>query len=468
MRLLASFPTRAAASFALVIALVAAGASFAVRTMVLATKREELFKSRVQELRVAERARFAAENVVSTGRGYLLAGNPALRLRTIQSREVFDQTLRDLRSSDLELDQEAEAVLRRVELAAAEYKRVQDGLLAIESSAPPDLRELGRRFEQELVPRREDLDESLDALVGQVEAALERTSVVEQKAQQRAVLVSVIAVATGTVLSIVLAWLFGRKLSEMYRREREAFGRAEKATVAREDLLAIVAHDLRSPLSAITLGAAVLKARVTDERLVAQAARIENVATRMEFLVKSLLDGASIEARTLSLVPTPCSSAALVDETLEMFEGLATKKGIRIDLDLDKPDPVVLADSERVMQVLSNLLANSIKFTPTGGRITLRTCAEDDTVIFTVADTGPGIAAEHLPHVFERFWKGEPGGTRGAGLGMSIAKGIVEAHGGRIWVESELDRGTAFHFTIPSAAVIRRDRPPFPRTDVHA
>jgi signal transduction histidine kinase len=133
-----------------------------------------------------------------------------------------------------------------------------------------------------------------------------------------------------------------------------------------------------------------------------------------------------------------------------MFDSLAASKQVRFEQIAKEPDLAILADRERVLQVLSNLIGNALKFTPPGGNVTLSIEREGPMARFGVLDTGPGIASDNLPHVFERFWRETPA-EKGTGLGLFIAKGIVDAHGGRIWVESEVGRGTRFYFTLPIA-----------------
>jgi signal transduction histidine kinase len=127
---------------------------------------------------------------------------------------------------------------------------------------------------------------------------------------------------------------------------------------------------------------------------------------------------------------------------------LAVAKQVQLETNVRDSGLVIHADRERILQVLSNLIGNALKFSPRGGHVTIAAKRHDDEVQFAVLDTGPGISGEHLSHVFERFWKHETPGIKSTGLGLFIAKAIVEAHGGRIWAESELGHGARFYFTI--------------------
>jgi chemotaxis family two-component system sensor kinase Cph1 len=247
---------------------------------------------------------------------------------------------------------------------------------------------------------------------------------------------------------------------ELRRRAIEAdvgrrFVGEQRAVRARDDLLAVVSHDLRSPLSGVLLQTE-LMLRVTGaadqagENVVRGGAeRIRRLAAHMKALTDDLLDLASIEAHRFALHLRSVESRELVEEALLVASPLAQAK--RITLAVESIDvPRLEADPERIFRVLSNLLGNAIKFTPDGGTITIRTERRDDNLAIAVTDTGPGIAPDQLPHVFERYWKGQSTSQPGSGLGLYIASGIVEAHGGKIWAESSA-AGARFTFILPLA-----------------
>lgn len=227
---------------------------------------------------------------------------------------------------------------------------------------------------------------------------------------------------------------------------------SQQAVRAREEVLAIVSHDLRNPLNAVMLGASLLRTSpgVSEEDR-EQVETMEVSARRMARLIADLLDVTRLEGgKRLPIEPESVEVSELVGEAEELFRAQAAAASVRLEGDVADALPPVRADRHRVMQVLSNLVGNSLKFTPPGGSITLKaTLRDDDAVLFTVSDTGPGIPNEHLNDIFSPYWQAKRAERLGAGLGLPIAKGIVEAHGGTIWVESEPGRGTTFYFTLP-------------------
>ena len=229
----------------------------------------------------------------------------------------------------------------------------------------------------------------------------------------------------------------------------------QRAVRARNDLLAVVSHDLRGPLSGVLLQTEVMLhlTRGGDEEganvLRGGAERIRRSAAHMKALTDDLLDLASIEAHRFALHLKSVESRELVEDALLAASPLAEAKRITLAVELIDV-PRLEADPERIFRVLSNLLGNAIKFTPEGGTITVRAERRGDDLSIAVADTGPGIAADQLPHVFERYWKVQSTSQPGAGLGLYIASGIVEAHGGKIWAESSAG-GARFTFILPLA-----------------
>jgi signal transduction histidine kinase/DNA-binding response OmpR family regulator len=233
------------------------------------------------------------------------------------------------------------------------------------------------------------------------------------------------------------------------------FRAAQDATRARDDLVAIVSHDLRNPVHTINMAASFLLeiAPANDRRVQArrQLEVIQRSAVRANRLIKDLLDVAKIQAGGLAVDPVAVEVKSLVTEAMESATPLAAAAQLRVSCDVSENMPSVASDRERVLQVFANLIGNAIKFTPKGGEVRILTSLDNGEVRFTIADSGPGIPPEHLNHVFDRYWQAKSTAKLGTGLGLSIAKGIVEAHGGRIWVESPPGSGAQFNFTLPLA-----------------
>ena len=228
---------------------------------------------------------------------------------------------------------------------------------------------------------------------------------------------------------------------------------ARRASAIRDDVLSIVSHDLRNPLAAVSMCARTLldhpPADEGERRRLYQSSL--DAVEWMHRLMQDLLDAASIDAGRLSISTEPQSVAQMIEASIGLFDSRAAAERVTLRMDLEPQVPLVFADSGRVMQVLGNLIGNAIKYTPAEGTITLGAAARGAEVLLWVRDTGAGISAEHLPHVFDRFWHLRGASrTRGSGLGLSIARGIVTAHGGRMWVESVLGSGSTFSFTLPA------------------
>ncbi len=234
------------------------------------------------------------------------------------------------------------------------------------------------------------------------------------------------------------------------------FRAAEQAVRAREQMMAVVSHDLRNPLATIQMAVSfMLDEMVPDDAAHAaertQLHAVHRSADRMYRLIQDLLNVAAIEAGQLAVTRVPLDIDILIADALELLRPLAEAKRIGLVAAQSPALPRVVADRERMLQVFSNLVGNAIKFTPADGRIEIHAIGCDTSVEFTVRDSGPGIAVADLPHIFDRFWQAKKSARSGIGLGLAIAKGIVEAHGGALRVESAPGQGSSFIFTVPVA-----------------
>jgi signal transduction histidine kinase len=257
---------------------------------------------------------------------------------------------------------------------------------------------------------------------------------------------------------LVLFFLASLALAFIIESLHVARARADAARDSRERVLAIVAHDLRNPLSTIKMTSALLqRPSVAPEAIGSRLGTIDRAAARMESLIRDLIDATRLEQRALRVNVHREKVAPILQDVIAQFEPLARGKGIALESGVTAGEASILCDRERLLQVLGNLLGNALNFTPDGGRITLRVNELGDHIRFEVTDTGPGILPEHIPRIFERHWSASGQGT---GLGLFIARSIVDAHRGRLWVETGPGRGASFFVTIPRA--------PEPRAVGHA
>ena len=238
-----------------------------------------------------------------------------------------------------------------------------------------------------------------------------------------------------------------REREALLARERDARAAAERAARVRDEVLGMVSHDLRSPLSAIAMSANALLEGSGDLPVLAGAiVRSSEWALR---IIRDLLDVTAIEAGRLTIHREPMIVQAITEVICSMFASSSAGAGVTLVVEPIGTALWVDADVDRIVQAVGNLVGNAIKFTPRGGTVTLSVTRDDDGVRFRVEDTGVGIAPENIPHLFDRFWQAHESGRGGAGLGLVIAHGIADGHGGRIEVESQPGRGSAFTLVLP-------------------
>lgn len=227
---------------------------------------------------------------------------------------------------------------------------------------------------------------------------------------------------------------------------------ATQAIKTREDVLSVVSHDLKNPLAFITLKTQLLgkSKEITPEKLADFTKGISKATGQMQHLIDDLLDFAKLESGTFTLDLAPHNVNSLINPLIEIISAQAAEKQITFDVQIKNHMAELVCDADRIRQVLSNLLGNAIKFTQNGGAISLAIQGEESGTLFCVTDNGPGIPEEHLEKIFDRFWQLENTKKMGSGLGLSICKAIVQAHGGKIWAESKEMKGSRFYFSIPS------------------
>lgn len=236
--------------------------------------------------------------------------------------------------------------------------------------------------------------------------------------------------------------------AEDLRRQRT---QTERAVRLRDETLDVVSHDLRSPLATIASTSELLQrhANPGPDKLRRWGRTLRQAAARIERLIRDLVEVRKLETGQLTLERQPCDAAQLAREAMDELEELARGNSLNFECRLPQALPPLECDRHRILQVLSNLLGNAIHATPPGGTVTLSVDPLEGDLRFSVSDTGCGVDPEDLPHVFERFRRGSRTRYQGSGLGLAIAKGLVEAHGGSIGIESRAGAGTCVWFILP-------------------
>jgi PAS domain S-box-containing protein len=251
------------------------------------------------------------------------------------------------------------------------------------------------------------------------------------------------------VYTAVMRDVTERRAAELERAR--LYSDAQQAIRARDDVLSIVSHDLRNPLSVIGMCASAIEDMLSDPSpgISEMVATIQSSADWMNRLIEDLLDVTRVEAGRLQLDRKPEDLVRVIAEAVTMFEPALAEKSIALREEIPEYLPPASIDASRIIQVLQNLVSNAVKFTSPGGEIAIQATARNGEAMIAVRDTGVGIPEQDLPRLFDRFWQATGSRRGGAGLGLAIAKGIIEAHGGRIWVESEVGRGSTFTFALP-------------------
>jgi len=395
----------------------------------------------------AERLRFQAEFMVAASRGYLLTGH-----------QEFRRHFRDARREFL-----AQAGALRLRCTSAQAvlldDMVGDGqqyiMLADEAARhrTPDSRpeEVLAFFERVLGPARTLFRSKVDDFVHQERDAFQvesdRIHSVVRRAALAAVGVALLAAVLGSGLGIGVS----RRLVRNFRTEEAAVLTARQAVAAREEIVAIASHDLRAPLGVILMSQSFAMRRLSQESddLRAPMEAIGRAAKSMLQLIEDVLETSRIDAGAVALRLEACHMEDLVQAAIDVLEAPALARGVRLARVVQGGSAIVRVDRSRLVRVLTNVIGNAVKFSPAGGEVVIELRREDGTMRCSVQDRGPGIATEHLPLLFERHWQAHRSGSGGLGLGLYIARNLVELHGGTLHVESTLGAGSTFFFTLP-------------------
>ena len=436
-----SFRRRLLVGQATALAITIANAVIAIVALEATTRSADRVTAQlVNDVALAEQLRFNGERLVATSRGYLLNGEDDYLVRARGREAQLDATLeRIARGPDhvvSQIERDAHAYIDVAKQAESQRALASDPRAVLET------------FDRQLEPRRVAFERDVDGFVALQQARYEAGRSHAHGLARGAQAVLAVTSAIAVVLSVGLGVLFVRTMTRHFHRVEKAAVAAQSVAAAREELIAVVSHDLRSPLQAIMLNARLLGRG--DPRHVDAIGR---AAASMRALLDDLLDTARVDGGALQLHRERCDAERLLAEAVEAFASTALEG--RVALTGQAPAAfMVEVDRQRILQILSNLIGNALRFVSPGGSVTVTVAGGDREARFAVTDTGSGIPADQLSRVFERYYRSGHhaghAGHAGLGLGLYICRQLVEAHRGQIGVESVVGAGTTFWFTIPA------------------
>lgn len=400
---------------------------------------EEIFKT----LYLTKQLSVLSHNVNVHGTNYFLSGDEEERDRWEDYRRIFFLTAKDLRTAPSFSTGLGMAELDRLEVI---QKEKAQALISNQTLSAKDKREFF--LTSQWRKRNEELRILLNRLVSNEinHYNKARESLIDYKDS---------VMEGNSIISLSMFFLFSLFLYVVYqlsRRLRLAHQSALNAIKSRDELLAVVSHDLKNPLSAISMSTEVMLRRLEgngDSNIRKGLERIKMAVAVMMDLIKDLLDHAKLETGKLELEIQDENFYDALRKTEELLAPLIKSKSIKIINDFSGPSPVVKADKTRLIQILTNLISNAVKFSPEGSKIEVRAKVKGKELKVWIRDYGEGIASKDIPHVFDRYWQKKKTSKMGTGLGLPIVKELVHAHSGRIWVESKEGEGTTFFFTLP-------------------
>jgi len=390
-------------------------------------------------------------------RTYLLTGDRTFIAQWEDDRQEYARTVAKLKEVVTPFGR---GLVERAEKLERELNDLEQESVEIRAKGPLSL-SMTAQLAKKLVPLRQNIVNTLRELLQHKASLLEEKKAVALQATATMKLWVTITTAVALLLSLIVGIIYSRKLVGLHVRLADAYSTVQeheqslkRAIRARDEMVAVISHELKNPLTAlgtgITLTQRLLPKDVALQNVRDVLNRIQPSLHRMNRLIADLLDITRIEARTLRVKPASTDLAATVAEVIHTYESLALDKSIELKAEITTDAQAIFGDKDRVAQVLSNLVHNAIKFTLEGGKITVRATRVGEKVQIQVVDTGKGIPPEYLPLIFDRFWQAKDTAYMGTGLGLAIAKGLVEALGGKIWVESKAGEGSTFTFTLPT------------------
>ena len=438
-----SFQRRLTIGFATTVAVtavIAIAATFVLHDVV--ANKDSVIYNYGQDLILTERLRYTAEKKISLFRGYYLTHADFFLQDLEENQKQFESTVEQLR---LNATQEERDDLDAILKLNQEYDSINQELIG-KMQKGERVEQLALEIAAKVRPFRQKFEVELTKLVDIESNQLESAKAESLQITQRNFILIAVITAGAILLSGILAFVLSRTLNQFYQR-------ALRATRVREEMLGIVAHDLKNPIASVGVISALMKRAIQSPgdniQLIPTLNRLDRVTGQMSRLIDDLLVVDKIESGILSLALKTEDVKTILADVLEFFLPQAEERRIQLKTNFETDLGELQCDRDRLYQVFANLIGNALKFTPIGGVITVTAKKAGSQVSFEIDDSGPGIPAEQLPRLFERHWQAKETAQNGNGLGLYIAQNIVRAHGGEIAAVSTLGKGSSFRFYLP-------------------
>lgn len=429
------------------------GAFLSIRKVV--QEQNRLVSTNAQAVLFVERLRYIASSKQALVPVYVLSGDSrfieALESRTREFDEIVDQI------DKIDDDPELQKLIDEIRDVSKKLNGLEKpGVKIRTETSSEEADAFFRSRGGPLTDRTKQLIEQLVALEADKLAKAQKES--DETVQQ-----VIVALAVFCIFALVLAALVGRLIVKVLNQKRqydsaqqELMTKIQKLAAARKETLEVVSHDLKNPLAAIKMALQMMKAENSKLDTKTGLGVIGRSTDSMERLVKDLLDHVKMESGTLNLEQSDCDVAQLGYDLARRFETLAAEKNIQILAKIPNRPLTVRCDLNRIEQAITNLVGNALKFTPAEGQVRFEIQELKNAIAITVTDTGCGMNPDQIPHIFERFWQARETSHQGTGLGLAITKSIVDAHGGRIFVESSVGKGSKFTILLPQNTASRK------------
>ncbi|WP_413558621.1 sensor histidine kinase [Bdellovibrio sp. HCB209] len=400
-----------------------------------------------------ERLRNLADSQLDNSRAYFLLGSQSIYDKQKKEKETLLESLTTF-EKDHSLPGVSDIVKRVKEIQVKGDEFFEQAVEHREKKTESKI--VGQFYQSKTSPLRSQLNQAFDDLVQLHQAEIDKAKVEIQEAASQAEVQIPMGMTwlTGSLAAIFLCMAYlvirlSRKQAFQLAQQKRLYEQAKKAVQDRDETLFAISHDLQDSLDMIASTADRMATTPQGLNIVESGELMKSTVTTIEGLIKDIRDQKNMEMEGITLRMDQLSIDNVLENARTLMQPMAKQHDVRLQVDSVNPPVLAFYDNERVLRVLSNLIGNSIKFSPKGEKVVVKVRSDQKFVNISVIDNGPGIPAGQLPDIFENFWQAKKTADQGAGIGLAIVKTIVEAHGGTVQIQSQTGRGTTVTFSLP-------------------